>query len=230
MQLGVREAARLLRAPERQIYRWVEDGEIPCSRVNDQLRFNQTELLEWATARGIRVAEELFQTETDDSGGAGLAAALQRGGIHHHVPGHDRDAVLAAIVERMPFITADDRELIVEMLRAREATASTAVGDGIAIPHVRSPLVMNGTPGALTLCTLDQPVDFGGQSRGAVHTIFTMMSPTVRAHIQLLAALAAALHDAEFKAAVLERRSPAEILAQARRIDAARESPAKVKR
>src|SRR5262249_29154660 len=58
--LTVKDAARLLKAAEEDIYRWVEDGEIPYVQVNDQPRFNQAELLEWATARHREVSVDMF--------------------------------------------------------------------------------------------------------------------------------------------------------------------------
>ena len=41
MLLTVREAAKLLSTPEKKIYRWVDDGEMPFHRVNDQIRFHR---------------------------------------------------------------------------------------------------------------------------------------------------------------------------------------------
>ena len=54
-----------------------------------------------------------------------------------------------------------------------------------------------------------------------MHTVFTLVSPTIRGHLLLLARLSAALFDAGFKAAVLRRAGRDEILAEARRVEAA---------
>jgi PTS system nitrogen regulatory IIA component len=121
----------------------------------------------------------------------------------------------------MPVGPEVDREFLVQVLIAREVAGSTAVGDGIAIPHVRSPVVLNGAPASITLCTLAAPVDFGAHDGQPIHTVFAIVSPTIRAHLQLLAKLAAALHDPEFKAAVLRRAPQDEILKHARRLDEA---------
>ncbi len=104
---------------------------------------------------------------------------------------------------------------------AREAAGSTAVGDGIAIPHVRAPIVQNGVQPVIALCTLSQPIDFGARDGKPVHVVFLLATPTVNAHLQLLARLAAALHDRDFKSAVLRRAPADEILAHARRVETA---------
>jgi PTS system nitrogen regulatory IIA component len=105
-------------------------------------------------------------------------------------------------------------------LLAREAAGSTAVGDGIAIPHVRQPIAVSGCPAAIALCLLAKPVEFGAADRRAVHTLFTMVSPTIHIHLQLLAKLSSALHDLAFKTTVIGRAPTDEILREAARIEA----------
>lgn len=220
MQLTVRQAAQLLRTPERQIYRWIDEGEIPFETVNDQPRFNQAELLEWATMRRLPISEEIFR-DAEGNGGPlpQLAEALERGGVHHHVRATDRESLLRAVVDCMPLGADVDREFLVSVLLAREASGSTGIGEGIAIPHVRSPVVLNGAPASITLCTLNSSVDFGAHDGQPVHTVFSIVSPTIRGHLQMVAKLAAALHDPGFKNAILQRAPAAEILKQAARLD-----------
>ncbi len=214
MLLTIKHAARLLNASEQQIYRWVHEGEIPFQRVKDQVRFNRTELLEWATARRMPIALESFDADEDaDEPPPSLAAALRAGGVHDHVPAADRDAAIRAVVERTPMPETLDRELLVEMLLARETTSSTAIGDGIAIPHVRHPVVAPGASAVVGVSYLEQPVPFGAPDGKPVTTIFMIVSPTVRAHLQLLARLARALRDPGFRAA-LDRRAPTRVLVE----------------
>jgi PTS system nitrogen regulatory IIA component len=221
MRVNVREAARLLSVSESEVYRWVESGEIPCSVVNHQPLFSRAELLEWATARRRPVSVELFEPGNDGGASVRLADALAGGGVHHGVRGDDRASVLRAVVECLPVPDEQDRRLLVQVLLAREALGSTAVGEGIAIPHVRSPLVFPGTSGLMALCFLETPVAFGASDGSPIHTIFALLSPTIRGHLQLLSRLSLALHDRGFKAAVLRRASGEEIVAEAQRLDRA---------
>ncbi len=43
----------------------------------------------------------------------------------------------------LPLPEAIDRDLLLRLFLAREALASTAVGDGIALSHVRNPIVLH---------------------------------------------------------------------------------------
>jgi PTS system nitrogen regulatory IIA component len=106
------------------------------------------------------------------------------------------------------------------VLLAREALASTGIGDGIAIPHVRNPIVLH-VPGLMVnLCFLENPVDFGAIDSQPVYCLFTIVSPTVRAHLNILSKLGYALRDNNFKLALKNQANREEILEHLKRIDA----------
>jgi PTS system nitrogen regulatory IIA component len=218
VKLTVREAARLLAVSESEIYRWVDDGDIPCHHVNHQPLFSRAELLEWATARRLPLSTELFE---DGDVSSSLATALERGGVHDHVAGTDRSAVLRSIVARLPIADDGERDLVLSVMLARETEASTGIGDGIAIPHVRRPLVFAGSPAAVTLCYLEHRVPFDAIDGEPVHIVFAMMTPTIRIHLQLLSRLSLALHDPGFKSALAAHAAIDDVLAHVRRIEAA---------
>lgn len=217
MNLSVQDAAKMLRVSEREIYRWIREGTIPVHRVSDHYRFHKSELLEWATTHGVRVSSEEFHGVEAESL-PGLVEALERGGVHDHVPGDDRDSVLRAVVDRMP-IDEDERDLLYDFLVARESLGSTGVGEGIAIPHVRNPVVFAHGEPSVTLCFLERPVDFRSIDGQPVHTVFTLVCRTVRSHLYLLSRLSAALHDPGFRSAVVRRAPASEILDEARRVE-----------
>lgn len=218
MKLTVRDAAKMLNVSEEQIYRWVRAKDIPVHRVGDQYRFHRAELLEWATGRGVRVSSSQFREPDDTQPMPGLAEAFKSGGIHYGVPGGDREAVLRAIVRLIP-IDDPDRDLLFDFLMAREALGSTGVGEGIAIPHVRNPIVLHVMAPSITVCFLQNEVDFEAIDGKPVTTVFLLVSPTVRAHLYLLSRLSAALHDPEFKDAIVKRAPAATILDEARRVE-----------
>jgi PTS system nitrogen regulatory IIA component len=218
VKLTVREAARLLAVSEREVYRWVDDGDIPCHLVNHQPLFSRAELLEWATARRLPLSPELFD---DGEASSSLATALERGGVHAHVSGTDREAVLRSVVARLPIADAGERDLVLSVMLAREHEASTGIGDGIAIPHVRRPLVFAGSPAVVTTCYLEHRVPLDAPGGEPIHILFAIMTPTIRAHLQLLSRLSLALHDPGFKTALTNHAPIGDLLVHVRRIEAA---------
>lgn len=221
-KLTVRDAAALLNVSEKSVYRWIKQGVLPAYRIDDQYRINRTELLEWATERKMHVSPEIFsEPEGEGEPAPSLDSALRAGGIHYRLGGRDKAAVLRAVVGVLDLPGDVDREFLYQVLLAREALGSTGVGDGIAIPHVRNPIVLHLPHPCVTLCFLERPVDFGALDGQPVHTLFTLISPTVRTHLHLLSRLAFVLRDPGFSAAVRKQASPEEIHAALRAAEAA---------
>jgi nitrogen PTS system EIIA component len=221
MQLRVKDVSQLLSVSEKTVYRWVRQNSLPGYRVNNQYRFNRAELLEWATTNKINVSADLFsEPESEKMAAGSLFEAVKLGGIHYRVGGKDKASAIRSVVELMNLPPEVDREFLYSVLLAREALASTGIGEGIAIPHVRNPIVLH-VPGLMVnLCFLEQPVDFGAIDSKPVDCLFAVISPTVRAHLKLLSRLGYALRDTDFKAALKNQASREEILNHLKRIDA----------
>jgi PTS system nitrogen regulatory IIA component len=222
MRLRVRDVCQLFRVSESRLTRWIKQRGLPAQFVGGQYRFHRAELLEWATANQIDLSLEAFDDfQAEEDPVPGLAQSLEAGGIFHQVPDTNKDRALRALVQLLPLPEGIDRELLLRLFLAREASASTAIGEGIALPHVRNPMVLAVDCPAVTLCFLERPVDFGALDGKPVYVLFSLICPTMRSHLQLLARISHALHDRRFKAVVTRQAAADEILAEARRVDAA---------
>jgi PTS system nitrogen regulatory IIA component len=222
VQLTVRDVGQLLDVAESDVIRWIKQRGLPAHHVGGQYRFNRAELLEWATANRMKVSLEIFDNlESDEEPPPSLAAALEAGGIHYHLPDTNKERALRTLVGVLPLPEGVDRELLLRLFLVREASASTAVGDGIALPHVRNPIVLHVARPTITLGFLEKPVDFGALDGKPVHVLFSLICPTMRSHLQVLARLSHALHDSRFKEVVLRPGQRDEILGEARRVEEA---------
>jgi PTS system nitrogen regulatory IIA component len=127
--------------------------------------------------------------------------------------------VLREVVARLPLPPEIDRGFLVAVLEAREAMGSTGVGDGIAIPHVRNPIVLHVEAPFVTLCLLEHPVDFDAIDGKPVHALFTVVTPTVPVHLRVLAELGFVMRDAALRE-LLRARAPAdEIIGRVRMLE-----------
>ncbi len=230
MQLTVKDVAGLLDISEKTVYRWIDERKLPGYRMNGQYRFNRAELMEWSTANRINVSPRIFEEpETGSAQLPELSDVLEAGGIFYRLSGTDKPSVLRAVVQMLRLPDTVDREFLLQVLLAREALESTAVGDGIAIPHVRNPIVLHVPQPTMTLSFLEKAVDFGALDGQPVHTLFTLISPTVKAHLHLLSRLAFALRNTEFKTLVLHQAGRDDILAAAKKISDGLRPPANKK-
>jgi len=220
MNLTVKDAAKLLDVSEKTIYRWIKQENIPAYRINEQYRFNRAELLEWATSQRIKVAVDIFNEPlNEDTVLPTLSSALETGGVFYRIEGNSRNEVLANVVEHLRLPEEVNRDFLLQVLVAREEMESTGITEGIAIPHARNPIVQHINRPSVTLCFLEHPVDFKALDGKPVHTLFTIVSPTVRSHLHLLSRIAFALRDAVFRDLISRHALREEIMKEVRRIE-----------
>ena len=213
MDLSLRDAANILNVSESTLSRWVKEDALPAFMINGRYRFKRIDLLEWANHRGISAAA-LYRSPEERGAPDGLDSLLE-GNIHHDVPGGDKKTVMAAVADRLPLASPGDKAMAAQALWDREMKGSTVI-DGIAIPHARSPLIFGVDRPIVTLCFLKEAVSFGALEQAPVQIVWTVVSPTIRAHLALLAKVSAALHDAEFRELLNRHAAAPEILARLR--------------
>lgn len=217
MRLGVAEAAALLGVSTKTIYRWVAAGRLPGYRVQSRYRFDRAELLEWATAERIAVDPARIAAlhhETDPI--PRFDEALAWGGVAWRVGGEGRDTVLRAAVDAALRAGEPDRTQVFDALRAREELASTAIGDGFALPHIRNPLALRLPRPSISLCFLERPTDWNAPDGRPVSVLFVILAATVRAVLRLHSRTWFALRDPVFRDVVLGHGSRDAIAAAAR--------------
>lgn len=220
MQLTVSDVAQLCDVGESQVFNWLQEDGLPGEQVNGSYRVNPAELLEWATTRKLPVSPAIFQKMNGALvSRTGLSDALKIGGVTYDVAGSDRESILSVIVATLPLPTGFDRASLVQLLVAREMMGGTAMGDGIAIPHPRRPVVLPGAKRVVRLGFLKEPVDFGAPDGKPIDTLFLMICPTVRDHLQQLARLASVLRDESFRRLLRDKPSQDVILKEVRRIE-----------
>jgi len=217
VNLSVKDAAEILRVSEKTVYRWIKQGNIPAYRVNEQYRFNRAEILEWATSRRINLAPELFLVP--DAGADSLPTlsdALEAGGILYRVEGSTRNDALAQMVRHLRLPDEVKRDYLLQLLIAQEYLASTGVGGGIALPHVRHPELLFVPRALATICFLEAPVDFQALDGEPVRILLHFIAPTLRAQEHLKSVLGFVVRNVEFARVLREEGSREEILSAVR--------------
>lgn len=220
MRLSVQDAASLLMVSTKTIYRWVGEGKLPGYRVHKSFRFDHAELLEWAMANRVQISPRFLHEPHAHEEIPTLDRALEAGGIAYRVGGGDRAGVLRAALDTLRLGEEGERRFLHEALLAREQLASTAIGDGIALPHLRNPLRLQLKRPSLSLCFLEQPVDWGALDRAPVRVVFITLASTVRSVLQIHSRAWFTLRDPGFLEAVRREASREVILAEARRVAA----------
>src|SRR5512147_2927478 len=217
MQLTLREAAGYLGVTETVLRRWIADRDLPVHEVDERVYLNAVELWEWAVEHGVQASRRLLEhARRAPDTVPPIADLLRAGGIFHGIDASDKLSVLREFVARLPLPPEQNRDALLSVLEAREAMGSTGIADGIAIPHVRNPIVLHVAQPFVTLCLLRHPVDFDAVDGKPVHALFTLISPSVPAHLRILAQLGFVLRDEELRRLLARRAPAAELLARVR--------------
>jgi PTS system nitrogen regulatory IIA component len=220
MQLTVPEAASYLGVDDATVRRWIRTRGLPAHHVSERLHLNALEVWQWATERGVPVSRRLLdRARRAPDPVPPLAVLLEAGGVHHDVGGRDKGAVLREVVAVLPLPEDVERDFLLSVLEAREAMGSTGIGDGIAIPHVRNPILLRIEAPLVALCLLRHPVEFGAIDGRKVHALFTVITPSVPVHLRVLAQLGFALRDPDLRRLLADRRPAAEIVNRVRELD-----------
>jgi PTS system nitrogen regulatory IIA component len=89
---------------------------------------------------------------------------------------------------------------------------TTAVGDGLAIPHLRVPVVVDVPKPVLSIFCTREPIDMGALDGMPVHTLFLLLSLAPRQHLELLARLTFLFRHPEFVELLRVRARPETIV------------------
>ncbi len=219
MQMTVKDAAQALNVAEKTVYRWIQSGGLPAYRVAGQYRINRAMLFDWATSKRINFTLEESTKAAAEAPLPALVDALQAGGIHYRVGGATKAEVLKSVVSLLRLPDSVDRDFLLQALTAREQLQSTGVGDGIALPHIRNPAVLDIATPMVCLCFLEAPVEFGALDGNPVKVLFVPVSASVRTHLHLLSRISFALRDPKFKALLAAEGRRDELFAAARALE-----------
>jgi mannitol/fructose-specific phosphotransferase system IIA component (Ntr-type) len=116
-----------------------------------------------------------------------LSHFLRAGLVVHGLDASDRNEALrkiSAFLEEGGFVPSGGG--VFEALRAREEVHTTALGEGVAVPHAVIPTLQEIL---LVVATAREPLLFGPPETSPVDLLFTLLSPPGREaeHIKLLA-------------------------------------------
>lgn len=206
--LTIEEVARYLRVSERTVYEWAQKGEIPAGKIGTVWRFKKDDIESW-------VDERLASSKTSVTKQHKIVTenflSPDRVVLLDYASKHDVLVMMSEVLAKAPQVK-NSAELLDAILK-REALMSTAVGRGIAIPHVRlssvTDLVM-----AVGISKRDI-LDFDAVDGNPVHLVF-MIAAANNQHdyyLQTISHFSAKLRNEELKSSLLNSTDPAEVYA-----------------
>jgi PTS system nitrogen regulatory IIA component len=203
--LTIEEVAKYLRVSERTVYDWAQKGEIPSGKIGTVWRFKKADIEQWVNNRlsANRLGGNLNPVHME-------AVLSQDRILFFDYPGkrdalHEKKKNLSTAPQ-----VKNSHELTLEILK-REELMSTAIGRGIAIPHVRLPSITDLVV-SVGISRVDI-VDFNPLDDEPVRLLF-MIAAAYNQHanyLQTLSFFSARLKNQTLRDSLLRAQTPAEV-------------------
>lgn len=203
--LTIEEVAKYLRVSDRTVYDWAQKGEIPAGKIGTVWRFKKTEVENWVNAR----LSSNSKTSVENNIQVRNIISVDRIVFINQSSKHDALVQLSEVLATAPQVK-NASELTSEILK-REELMSTAIGRGIAIPHVRlssiTDLVM-----AVGVCK-KTIVDFQTLDDQPVNLLF-MIAAAYNQHsyyLKTISFFSSKLKEASLREAILDSKDANEV-------------------
>lgn len=133
-----------------------------------------------------------------------LSDILPKTAIIEDLKSHDKKGILDEFAERAQDLVPHlEQKSILDILLNREQLGSTAIGNGVAIPHGKVP----GLEQIVALFGRSKPgVDFQSHDEKTTHLFFVLLAPetAIGNHLQALARLSRLLKDVKIRERLLD--------------------------
>lgn len=211
MILTLKELAEHLKVNERTILRMRESGQIEGVKIGGQWRFN-----------GSQIDRMLFPTAlpSDDSIaipqspiGIPISRTMDESRIIMNLHSESIEDAIVELTHPKIFsnLVLDIRDLQEKWI-AREKILSTAVGNGIAVPHPRDPIPTLQMPGCIVYGYSKKGIEGQTPDGKPVHYLFLLCSQNIELHLHLMRGLAAILRNQMFIENCKKATKPADII------------------
>lgn len=210
MDLTVKDIANLLLKSDKEVQGLIKKKEIPFQLVNDKMLFNKQQIIEWALSRNIPINISGHKKMTEYHVKT-LNNVLDQNSFFYNC-NFSENLFIEQMVNLIDLENNVDRDIIVQLLKNREELMSTAIGNGISLPHPRIPLMIGRNKPVINFFFPERLLKLKSLDGKPVHTIILLISQTIKQHLSLLAHLSFLLSKETFRFALENRLNYKEII------------------
>lgn len=202
--MTIKEVSKYLKMNERTVYKLIQGGQIPATKLGKQWRLNKEQLNEWL---GFQVAElpaeDLAHLEMDHKESIiKITPLLKEENILFNFYAQSKSQAIQKLVDVIVNnnkLSSSQGEKLTQAIMERERLCSTAIGEGVAIPHPRDVIITDIKKPLLSAGVCRQGMDFESMDGKPTHLIFLLNAPRSDIHLKLMARLSRLLRDKVFR-------------------------------
>lgn len=210
MDLTIKDISILLLKSEKEVNSLVKTKDIPFQTIQDKLVFNKQQIVEWALSRNIPINISTHKKMSEYHVKT-LNNVLTQNSFFYDCQ-LTEETYIEQMVNMIDLEANVDKGIIVQLLKNREEMMSTAIGNGISLPHPRIPLMVGKNKPLISFFFSQKPLDLKSLDGKPVHTIILMISQTIKQHLSLLAHLSFLLSKETFRFSLEKRLNYKEII------------------
>lgn len=203
MDLTIKDISHLLMLPQKEVLLLIKHKEIPNQLLLDRVVFNKQQIIEWALSRSMPINvsghQKLKEYQIDS-----LSNLLDIESFHYNCD-FEESSYIEQMVSQIEFEKNVDKDIIIQLLRNRESLMTTAIGNGISLPHPRVPLMLGRNKPLINFFFVNKPLELKSLDDKPVHTLILLISQTIKQHLSLIAHLGFLLSKETFRFAIENR-------------------------
>lgn len=206
--------------PDKEVQQLVKNKEIPFQFIYDKVVFNKHQIIEWALGRNLPINvsghKKLSEYHIET-----VSTLLDKESFHYKCE-LSESFYIEQMISKIKFEKNVDSEIIIQLLKSRESMMSTAIGNGISLPHPRVPLMVGKNKPLINFFFPTKPLDLQSIDGKPVHTLILLISQTIKQHLSLIAHLSFLLSNETFRFSLENRLEYREILDIIKKIEETR--------
>jgi PTS system nitrogen regulatory IIA component len=141
-----------------------------------------------------------------------LIELIRRGGDFRIIPGATPRELLVNLIGSINIPPSLDRAALLDAVLEREALMPTAVGNGIALPHPRNPMIAESAEQFVSIVFAGSDLNWEALDGKPVRTVMLILSASPRMHLHTLSRVNYFCRQRSFVELLERRASPEEIL------------------
>lgn len=146
------------------------------------------------------------------SDSSGIISMINRGGVYYNISGEKPEELFSDIIAQIILPSGVDPVRLYDGLCEREGLMTTSIGNGIALPHPRTPLVNEEKEERIYVCFLDKPVNFDSLDGKLVFVLFVILSSGSQSHLKVLSRLSYLFQQDSFRSVLNEKPDTEELI------------------
>jgi PTS system nitrogen regulatory IIA component len=210
MELNPNDVALLLMLSEKEIKQLIKKKEIPHYFLQDKIVLNKHQIIEWALSKNMPLNISGHQKMSEYQIES-LQNILEEDSFHYGCELVESDYI-EQMVSLLKVDENIDRDVISTLLRSRESLMSTAIGNGISLPHPRVPIMLGRDKPLLNFFFPNKLLNLDSIDGKPVNTLILLISQSIKQHLSLLAHLSFLLSNEKIRIALETRLEYDEIM------------------